>query len=101
MIGTNVAHAQIRFTENTRIVLKDGRVVRPIEDRFRFCPSGDEGPAGTLVLCSLGFEEPDPCPPPGEEPGKIEAVREIYISSIAEIQGARVTPEEEARLTGN
>jgi len=78
----------LRFNDETRIELRSGATVRPLDDRFTFRPSGDAGPAGIFVLCSLGFEEPDPCPAPGEDADKVDAVREIYLSRIVAIRGA-------------
>jgi hypothetical protein len=43
---------------DSRLTLKGQQVVRPLDDRFRFRPSGDEGPAGWWMLVAFDYTYP-------------------------------------------
>jgi len=73
----------VRFGPKTRIELRSGVTVRPLDDRFRFRPSGDEGPAGRFVLCALGQTVPNT--DPDEEMRGEEDIREVWVNEVVVI----------------
>jgi len=80
----------IRFGSKTRLVLKNNQTVVPLDNGFRFRPSGDEGPAGWW--CGVVY----PFGPGKHEENTIGHVRcwggqvadEISPGEVAEIHGA-------------
>jgi hypothetical protein len=84
----------IRFTSETRITLKTNQVVEPLDDRFWFRESGDEGPAGwwCVVRYPFTYGHRNVLMDPVGLTGTL-VCEEIHPSEIMEIRGAIVDPE--------
>jgi len=81
---------EIRFNEATRIELRSGVRVRPLDDRFRFRPSGDEGPAGVFVFCDFGFPYSHRAIRSDPLLDGVPVCWEVYIESVVSILSATV-----------
>jgi len=84
-----VSFKDVRFTRETRVTLTTQQVVEPLDDRFRFRPSGDEGPAGwwLVVQYSHTYGEREIRMDPVGLTGAL-VTEEISPSNVVSISGA-------------
>lgn len=80
----------LRFDAETRIELRSGLSVRPVQDRFCAQSSREKGPAGVFVYCDFSFTYSDRDVRRHPNLAGLSVWRPVFLASVASIRGATI-----------